>query len=373
MSSLSGTVVYTGRTEHLSKRQRTDAQTEHRSTQYSKFKKRLAEDIVDGEDMSKPDSDLAYDGSQQDSLSVTSGGNTAAITSALPAFRGLQHHLGHPGKTNRPRKSRAKKEQRLLDGSDEIHVTESSLVRHPSSDIRNSPDHLSTDPLSGDDPPPANIRSDITTTPKRAASGPHSGENRPKRQKKLSGGDPVSEDELTTDVRATAEKRPTNFLRIAQPEKNSRQRGDIPRTDFKPTRPVAKGNMVNAGTSPVPDLVLIEAAGGKYAFSSVDEPSQQLKLHLGETSARVLDDSAKQFAWLEIQRSTVQSLQHGGTKSPLVQIKRSQLNESPASLALRFAEKSEPLHLLHWLGGIGSRNEASQYVCPLMNYVLFLY
>lgn len=218
--------------------------------------------------------------------------------------------------------------------------------RHSSANI----DDL--DVWSEDNPPPSNIVSDLVSQPKRQRAGNYA----PPVTKRFKMADDFA-DELSEPNRRgnlPAGKKPNNFSSLmSQSPTRSRQRGDIPRTAFQPVRPVSQGRDVATKKPAYPDLNVVGATSGRYTFYA-ETPEQQVKLRLGDSIAKVIDErkgTVGHTAWLEIRKKSVKSIEHAVTNSCYIYINRTMTGEGSGQLLLQFENKSHALSLHNWLYG----------------------
>lgn len=300
--------------------------------------------VEHGESSRREVHDLTQDGSQADTIdlaSTTSAGKQSASTGVV------EYRMANPkSKTNRRarRKSRAGKTGVSSRDSDEAR----SSRDHLSPSAHQASNYMSHEP--GQDTPLSHVSSDIL-----AHSDQANGSQPAKKRKRVptgrSGG---SEDELahseTHMYESRTTKKTTNFTKMFS--RRLMNRGDIPPTVFMSTKSAAEGHKSQSGPPSLPDILVANAASGKFAYSSASQPDHKIMLHLGDSVATVINVAERvtlRLPWLEIQRSKVNKVFHAATHSPFVVIKRSAVDTLSPNLALEFGHKDDVVALLEWL------------------------
>ncbi|KAJ4310810.1 hypothetical protein N0V84_010779 [Fusarium piperis] len=292
--------------------------------------------------------DLTRDGSQPDTTDVLSVASTKNTSTGVDITEYRQVQVRNSMKKPRQRRSRAGRRPTPSPADfDDTHAVQHRNLppqhRHSSANI----DDL--DVWSEDNPPPSNVVSDVVPQLKRQRAGNYAPPST-KRFKTDDFTDELSEPSRRNDL--PAGKKPNNFSSLmSQSPNRPRHRGDIARTTFQPVRPVSQGRDVMAKKPAYPPLAIVGAAGGRYTFYA-EKPEQQVKLHLGENIAKVIDEgkgTIEHAPWLEIRRSSVKSIEHAVTNSCFIHINRSVIGEGPSHLALEFASKDHALYLHNWL------------------------
>ncbi|KAL4728591.1 hypothetical protein ACLX1H_005342 [Fusarium chlamydosporum] len=227
---------------------------------------------------------------RESSYAETVGGSSIASNSKTPktprtaaAACAVQEYR-HVQRMSTAKRSRRRRRQPRKPDSSPVEIDDdTSAVAHRNlppqhSHAPTSPDCLSMNDHSNENPPPANITSDIPFQPKRSAA--EYAQSVSKRYKVHKIG---SEDELskpgTSAGRETTKKSTIIGKLVSQSPQSRTQRGDIKPTNFgSPVQPVAqRQNLTTAG--PKEDEVVLEtAACGKYMYSaeSAHEPVKLL-------------------------------------------------------------------------------------------------
>ncbi|WAO93911.1 ULP-PROTEASE domain-containing protein [Fusarium falciforme] len=342
------------------------------TSNYFATQKRPIEDVEDDSPgTSTPQiHDLTRDGSQPDTIDVLSVASTSKNTSTAVDISEYRH-VQSRNSMKKPRQRRSRAGRRLTPSPtdvDDAHAVQHRNLppqhRHSSANI----DELEV--WSQDNPPPSNIVSDIVAQPKRRA-----GDYAPPVTKRFKIADDFA-DELSEPNKRNnlpAGKKPTNFSSlVSQSPNRSRQRGDIHRTAFQPLRPVSRGR--EAVKMPeYPDLTVIGAASGRYRFYA-EKPDQQVKLHLGDYFAKVVDEgkgTVEHAPWLEIRKKSVKSIEHAATNSCFIHITRSMTAESPGTLVMQLASKNDALCLHNWLYGCCKQDESDDATLGLKFKTVF--
>ncbi|KAH7008278.1 hypothetical protein EDB80DRAFT_433060 [Ilyonectria destructans] len=298
--------------------------------------------VEHGESSRREIHDLTQDGSQADTIdlaSTTSAGKQSASTGVV------EYRMANPkSKTNRRalRKSRAGKTGVSSRDSDEAR----SSRDHLSPSAHQASNHMSHE--QGQDTPLSHVSSDILAHSDQAnRSQPATKRKRVPR----SGG---SEDELahseTHMYESRTKKKTTNFTHMLN--RRLKSRADIPPTVFMSTKSTAEGHKSQSSPPSLPDILVANAASGKFAYSSASQPDHKIMLHLGDSAATVINVAERvtlRLPWLEIQRSKVNKVFHAATHSPFVVIKRSAVDTLSPNLALEFGHKGDVVSLLAWL------------------------
>ncbi|KAH6987603.1 hypothetical protein BKA56DRAFT_669225 [Ilyonectria sp. MPI-CAGE-AT-0026] len=296
-----------------------------------------------GESSKREIHDLTQDGSQADTIdfaSTTSAGKQSASTSVM------EYRLANPkSKTNGRalRKSRAGKTGVSSRDSDDAR----SSRDHLSPSAHQASNHMSHEP--GQDTPLSHVTSDIWAHSDQANRSQPA--TKRKRVPTVKIGD--SEDELaqseTHMYEPRTKKKTTNFTDM---NRRFKSRADILPTAFVSTKSTAEGHKSQSSPPSLPDILVVNAASGKFAYSSASQPGHKIMLHLEDSVATVINAAERRtlgLPWLEIQRSKVNRVIHAATHSPFVVIKRSAVDTFSPNLALEFGHKDGVVSLLAWL------------------------
>ncbi|KAI5461341.1 hypothetical protein BGZ63DRAFT_404205 [Mariannaea sp. PMI_226] len=268
--------------------------------------------------------DLTQDGSQGDILEITGSHSTGKVSTInVPEFR-----VAQPGKTvTRQRKSR--------NPTDARYASVDRLSPGYAPSVATSPDILCEN--YPDDPPPANVVSDLLSPSRSNAAKFVHTRTRPARR--LGKQDEDSEDELASNT-ANPRKRPNNFSSMTSQKRP--QRGDIERSRFFSSKPAATRTQTRFEVS------IANAVSGKDIYPLPGQADSEVKLRLLDDVAEVSRD----IPWLEIHLSKVLRVFHDATHSPIIIIRRSSTNTTATKLAIRFKTVEEAVQLISWIPGI---------------------
>ncbi|KAF4332378.1 hypothetical protein FBEOM_13825 [Fusarium beomiforme] len=271
-----------------------------------------------------------------DSSSIISFGRNAGAASNQQEYRNIHRQ-------NSVKHSRRRRKTERKISSSPIEIDDTSAVAHrnlaPQPRVHTSPDHLAIEVE--DDPPPADITSNIVSQPKRPAT--EYPQSMPKRFKVC----PQSDDELAPGAPAGREAAKKPGL-----SKLLSQRGDIHSTAFK-TAKLILGREPSVYNGPALKDVSLEAAiCGRLSFSPADNIGQ-VKLRLGRNTAEPIHEHSQGLSWLKIFRSAVRGAKHNNTNSPVVLVNRSaKAPISTGRLVLKFADNTDTSYFIRWLHGL---------------------
>lgn len=262
-------------------------------------------------------------------------------------YRQSQARLGGSGK-NRKRLSRQKKKSSICsDGRSSFEIKEAS---NPPA----SPDVLAQ---SFNDPPPANIKSDVVQPKgKRPRSPRLVSVDQPqcKRMRPVAAGrmDDISEDELNqvnSQDKHSANKN-SNFSNIGSRQYTSR--ADIKKTNFR------SGKSSRGQQPDLPVLHLYRAVSGKFTYKEKDQSLIVLDKDDKEADRLVpkstVGNQTEKYPWLQIDQNKVHSVQHLATHSPIVIIHRSEIANSPSQLCLQFSSAKDAMDFITWFKHSGT-------------------
>lgn len=297
-----------------------------------------------GESSRREIHDLTQDGSQADTIDFAS--TTSAGKQSASAGVGEYRMVNPRNKTNHRalRKSRAGRTGVSSRDSDEAP----SSRDHLSPSAHQAPNHMSHEP--GQDTPLSHVTSDILAHPDQANRSQPATKRKRVPAVTIGG----SEDELahseTPMYEPRTKKKTTNFTGMMN--RRFKSRADISRTAFTSTKSTAEGHKSQSSPPRLPDILVANAASGKFAYSSASQPGHKIMLHLEDSVATVINAAEGQtlrLPWLQIQRSKVNRVLHAATHSPFVVIKRSAVDTLSPNLALEFCDNDGAVSLLAWL------------------------
>ncbi|KAJ4140932.1 hypothetical protein NW768_000139 [Fusarium equiseti] len=299
---------------------------------------------------------FSREGSQADTVdgsSVTSNSRVPATSTSVQEYRNVQSGRRHGG-----RRSRRRRQGVYNTRSSPLEIDDdASVVAH-----RNLPPQLSHAPMSPDclsmsidndnDPPPADITSDIPPQPKRSA--PDYAQSAAKRYKVHNTG---SEDELsrpgTASGREAAEKSTISGRSALQPAPPRTQRGDIKPTNFESATKTTMELKNSTWRGPKEEQVAVRAAAcGRCAYStkSVDA-CVNLRLDTDVARPSILSHQGQDLSWLEISKQSIIRIKHSNSQSSIVAIHRSVTAQAASKLLLKFNTIKDASHFIHWLQG----------------------
>lgn len=307
---------------------------------------------------SKPRLDLqasAGNGSQDvcDLRSVSSADRPPGVTSSLAEYR-RTNELSSVNKGRRRRRSTAAgiKKDLGLDPLSRGHTPadDCSIISGDHSQAPTSPDVLN-------DPPPANITSDISRPFSRKREPPKQPVPREERYKKpkyssenLNHEDVLSADELSVDspdAIQESQKRRTNFTNLQN--RNSHHawsRGDIRPTVF------LSPSSVDKSRDELPKLRIRRACSGKSLYIGDGEQDEilslLLKLRVADVQLENTTRTIRDLKWINIVKTKVKTVLHSATHSPCVAIKRSRTLEASDDLYIEFQSIEEAMNLVGW-------------------------
>lgn len=294
----------------------------------------LRDDIFDLRSTSSPRDDVS------DLRSTSSANTVAGHSQNVPEFRSAQPKSACQKRVRRksrtasiPLVSTPKK----LDSSPG-RVGRRTLVESP-------------DALASDQPPPASVVSDISSSKKQRPQRSDMTMPPIKNYQPQAAVETIcdSDDELSHEPNSNG-KRPNNFSQIRQPQRPATARGDIQSTSFGITRRPADP----------PPMLVKSAACGKESYESDNQQHRQILLRLDPTGLSGLvpmraSGERATLEWLHINVRKCHVLQLAEGKSPCVVIHRSKEGPNDAKLYLKFTRNQDVSALVNILSS--ARNE----------------
>ncbi|RBR18313.1 uncharacterized protein FIESC28_06086 [Fusarium coffeatum] len=308
---------------------------------------------------------FSREGSQADTVdgsSVTSNSRVPATSTSVQEYRNVQSGRRHGGRRSGRRRHGAHNTRSSpLEIDDDVSVVAHRNLPPQLSHAPMSPDCLSMSIDNGNDPPPADITSDIPPQSKRSAA--EYAQSAAKRYKVHSTG---SEDELsrpgTASGRETAEKSTISGRSALQPPPSRTQRGDIKPTNFEPATKITTDLQSSAMHGPNEEQLAVRAAtSGKcvYATKSADA-CVNLRLDSDVARPSILSHQGQDLSWLEISKQSILRIKHSNSQSPIVALSRSVIGQAGGKVLLKFNTIKDASHFIHWLQGSRGLEQVTQ-------------
>lgn len=290
--------------------------------------------------------DLTCSDSQDDLYDLKSNSSTGKSKAARVGVKEFRD--AHPksiAARSRTRKSRSSLgHRRLLEGSGKGNNTSFDTP-----DRSKKSESLETPNILGEyDPPPANVRSDVSRArSKRPRSAFHTETISPslKRPRIHESVESIeSEDELAKNP--YPEKRRTNFSDLVGPKRTS-SRGDIPPTQFLKPRaePVHAPVYARKG-----NFCVMRAVCGKYIYAGTGAECELILRQAQDEPAHLLAEYTRDAnsppEWLAIDLDKMTRMEHAATRTHFVHVVRPRSNHFEGSLWLQFMDHCDVMGLI---------------------------